>query len=754
MNRKFAGLLLSVALGTSSALAGPQGGQVVAGEGDISNPNRTTTLINQQSNRLVIDWASFNLAPNETVWFNQPSVSAAVLNRILSQNPSEIFGNIIANGQVYLLNPNGIIFGKTAMVNVGGLFATGLNISNSDFMSGNLKFAAPAGQDGGYIINHGVLRAAEGGSINLIGSNIFNDGIIIANLGQVNMVGGSAVTVDFSGDGLMQFQVNGAVTHKMMNARSGAVVTNAGVIEAYGGTVVMTASVAEQVLMQAVNNSGIVQAAAIQNRNGHIYLSGSGGDVVNSGVLDASSTKGNGGSVVMQSTNTSEIQGDGVINVSSATGQGGTVQILGNQVGLFDNASVNANGATGGGTILVGGDAHGAGSVQLANATYIAPDANLSADATQYGDGGQVVVWGTQANNFYGSISARGGAFGGNGGWVETSAHTGLNVLGQVDAAAPNGQAGIWLLDPYNVTIQTGGTAFSNPFTATSTSTIDPANIDSALTGGTNVFVFTNTASNGTDVGNITVDSPITASGAGSLYLEAVGSILLNANIASDGTDPLNVYLWANYGGAAAGTTYSSNAACPTCQVIVGDTANASITTTGGTVDIRTGDASNTGGSVSIGGAGTGSISTGGGGLSIVANGVAFDGAVATGDGNLNVISSGAVSQSQALDVGGTTTISAGTNSISLNNAGNTFTGAISLSNSGANNVLLTNSVATILAGIGIGGNLNVISGGAITQTGALVVTGTSSFSAGANAITLNTAANNFTGAVSLSNSG
>jgi len=195
----------------ASAIAGPQGGQVVAGQGSISQPNSNTTLVNQQSNRLVIDWSSFNLAPNQTVQFNQPSVSAAALNRIFDQNPSQIFGSIIANGQVYLLNPNGIIFGKTATVNVGGLFATGLNISNSDFMNGTLNFSAASGQNGGYIINHGLLQAANGGSINLIGSSVFNDGVIIANLGQVNLAAGSAVTVDFDGDGLMQFKVNGAV---------------------------------------------------------------------------------------------------------------------------------------------------------------------------------------------------------------------------------------------------------------------------------------------------------------------------------------------------------------------------------------------------------------------------------------------------------------------------------------------------------------------------------------------------------------
>jgi filamentous hemagglutinin family protein len=120
-----AGLVLAVS--AAPALANPQGGVVVEGQGAISTPNNNSTLINQQSNNLIVNWNSFNVGANQNVQFQQPSVSAAALNRILDQNPSQILGSIIANGQVYLLNPNGIVFGKTATVNVGALFATGLN---------------------------------------------------------------------------------------------------------------------------------------------------------------------------------------------------------------------------------------------------------------------------------------------------------------------------------------------------------------------------------------------------------------------------------------------------------------------------------------------------------------------------------------------------------------------------------------------------------------------------------------------------
>src|SRR5579864_936644 len=214
-----AGLVLAAS--AAPVLANPQGGVVVAGQGAISTPNVNTT--------------------------------------ILDQNPSQILGSIIANGQVYLLNPNGIVFGKTATVNVGALFATSLNISNSDFMAGKLKFSADAGKDGGVIVNHGVLKAADGGSVNLIGGNVLNDGVIVANLGQVDLVAGHAVTVDFDGDGLMQFEVSGPVLNNMLDADSGAAVTNNGSITANGGSVLMSANTAQQVFAQAVNNGGVVQ---------------------------------------------------------------------------------------------------------------------------------------------------------------------------------------------------------------------------------------------------------------------------------------------------------------------------------------------------------------------------------------------------------------------------------------------------------------------------------------------------------------
>ncbi|MBI2994966.1 MAG: filamentous hemagglutinin N-terminal domain-containing protein, partial [Gammaproteobacteria bacterium] len=163
-----AGLLITA----GSAIAGPTGGQVVGGKGQITTPDANSTFINQQSHNLAIDWTSFNIGKSELVQFDQPSSSAAALNRIFDQNPSQIFGVLRANGQVILVNPNGVFFSPTAKVSVGSLIASGLNITTEDFMAGQYHFAAPAGEDGGLVVNQGLIEAATGGSVSLIGGAV------------------------------------------------------------------------------------------------------------------------------------------------------------------------------------------------------------------------------------------------------------------------------------------------------------------------------------------------------------------------------------------------------------------------------------------------------------------------------------------------------------------------------------------------------------------------------------------------------
>ncbi|MGB1799732.1 MAG: filamentous hemagglutinin N-terminal domain-containing protein, partial [Gammaproteobacteria bacterium] len=238
-----AGLLFGLHAG--AAYAGPEGGVVAAGEGSIATPNATTTNINQVSNNLIVNWQSFNVNANETVNFNQPSAQARALNRIFDQNPSQIFGSINANGHVTLLNSNGLFISPTAHVNVGSLIASGLDISDEDFMNGKHVFFNKDGSEGGQVVNRGLIEAATGGSVTLIGGAVKNEGTIVATAGQVNLVAGKKVTMDFDGDGLMQFTIDEKIlenVHDLDNA-----VTNSGTISAEGGTVLLKGSAAKDV---------------------------------------------------------------------------------------------------------------------------------------------------------------------------------------------------------------------------------------------------------------------------------------------------------------------------------------------------------------------------------------------------------------------------------------------------------------------------------------------------------------------------
>ncbi|MHB8386792.1 two-partner secretion domain-containing protein, partial [Metallibacterium sp.] len=615
----------------------PTGGVIVGGSGSISQSGDTTT-INQSSGLLAINWNTFNVGANATVLFNQPSAAAIALNRILDQNPSLIFGHIDSNGLIFLINTHGIIFGPTAELNVGGLLASTLDMTPTDFMS--RRFNLDAHGAVASVVNYGLINAASGGSVSLLGGQVTNNGLVVANYGHINLDGANRAVLDFGDNGLINIQVTGELK-KQLDAEQAAVINN-GTLRADSGTVILQATAARNLFTNLVNNTGNIIASGISSDGGVVRLVAAGGNTLDSGSIDA------GGM------------------------HGGTVQILSDQnVGVTGN--INASGTQGGGSIRVGGGWQGGEGLPTAAVTYVGPTATLDANATQSGNGGSVVVWGNQGNNFYGTITADGGAQSGNGGQVETSAHTGLNVQGNVDASAVAGLAGTWLLDPWDVTIASGGgTAFNNPFAATATSIIDPAGIDTALTGGTSVVVFT--GSSGSQNGDIVVNSPITASGPGSLYLKAAGSIFLNANISSsNSTTPLNLYLWANYGGTTSGSTYSSNATCTSstlCVVDIGDTGNASITTSGGSVDVETGTG---GGALNIGSTSdTGSINTGGGTLTVNATGIvqsALAGSILAGNATFN----------------------AGAGALTLDSTGNDFTGVVSLNNSGANAVTLNN---------------------------------------------------------------
>ncbi|MGV6393407.1 filamentous hemagglutinin N-terminal domain-containing protein [Pseudomonas caspiana] len=269
------------------AYALPVGGAVSAGSATIGSGGGTTT-ITQTSQNAAINWQSFNVGTGESVNFVQPNASATALNRVLGADPSSILGSLNANGKVFLVNPNGIVFGPGASVNVGGLVGSTRNISDSDFMAGQYNFD---GTGAGSVVNHGTINA-NGGSVALLGANVSNQGVIQAQLGTVALAAGDAFTLDVAGDGLLNVAVNkGALD---------ALVQNGGLIQADGGRVLMTAQSANSLLPSSVNNTGVVRAQTLENHNGTIMLMGDmqSGSVNVAGTLDASAPNGGDGGFV------------------------------------------------------------------------------------------------------------------------------------------------------------------------------------------------------------------------------------------------------------------------------------------------------------------------------------------------------------------------------------------------------------------------------------------------------------------------
>jgi filamentous hemagglutinin family protein len=290
-------ILLSPAGANAATL--PQGGVISVGEGSIVNNGANQLIIKQNTEKLGVNWQSFNVGPDGHVIFDQPGKHSVAMNRVVGSDGSAILGKIDANGQVILINPNGVIFGKDAQVNVGGIVASTLDITDENFKNGKYEFKGGATQ--GEVINHGTLVAAEGGYVALLGKSVKNNGIIKAKLGTAALAAGNAVTLDFAGDGLVNIQVKESTVN--------ALVDNKGLIHADGGNVLMTARASNALLNTVVNNEGIIQAQTIENRAGKIFLDGgtdssASGTVIVAGTLDASAPiKGNGGFIETSGTN-------------------------------------------------------------------------------------------------------------------------------------------------------------------------------------------------------------------------------------------------------------------------------------------------------------------------------------------------------------------------------------------------------------------------------------------------------------------
>lgn len=317
------------------AFALPSGATVVSGDaGFQTSTDGRHMVIDQQSHKLITNWNEFSVRADERVSFHQPGQDAVALNRVIGRNGSDIQGRIDANGKVFLVNPNGVVFGKSAQVNVGGLVASTLDLADRDFLAGNYQFS---GDSGATVSNAGSLQASEGGSIALLGARVSNDGVIQAQLGDVALGAGQGINLNFDGDGLLNLQVDkGSVD---------ALAHNGGLIRADGGQVLMSARSADSLLKTVVNNQGTLEARTLRSAEGRIVLDGGEqGTVRVAGKQDASAIGGgNGGLVLNQGANV-EIQRTAQLDTHADQGATGTWRILSHEVSVAAVGQANAAG--------------------------------------------------------------------------------------------------------------------------------------------------------------------------------------------------------------------------------------------------------------------------------------------------------------------------------------------------------------------------------------------------------------------------
>ncbi len=525
--QKKSGLIISTLLAVQAAYALPQGAQVIQGSASIATPNSNTMNITN-SNNAIINWQQFNIGAGQTTNFIQPNSTSSVLNRVIGNNPSQILGNLNSNGQVFLINQHGILVGEGAHINTNGFFASTLNITNKDFLQGNLNFAEGGLGD---INNKGYIQAGENGNIVLIAPDIKNGGVIEVENGNIILASGESITITSLDNANIEFHVQ-SPDNKVTNL--GSVIAKNGAANLFAGSLRHTGSIRATGLVRDEN--GIIRLVALDKAEV-------------SGTVDVSGEKA------------------------------GNIEILGDVVDIQQGANINASGSINAGEILIGGDQQGLNpDIKNATSTTVATGAQVSADGLGEADGGRVIVFASNDVHIQGEITATGGDIAGDGGFIETSGLKQLDITAIPDASAVNGEAGEWLIDPNNIIIQSTGGNDTNITATVGVGSLYDSNNDgailstetivTALVAGTNVTITTGTAGADTELGNITVNDAINVNlsslaAATSLTLNAHNDINIDANIGNlniFGAD-FNLTLTANTDNANGGSVNFNNTA-------------------------------------------------------------------------------------------------------------------------------------------------------------------------------------------------
>jgi len=415
----FAGVS-TVAL-TSAAFANPQGGEVVAGSAEITTPTSTTTQINQQTDKAIINWKSFNVGADESTVFVQPNASSITLNRIFDSNPSVIAGLVSANGQIILINRNGMMFQAGSRIDTAGLIASTADISNENFLSNKFQFDI-AGTVGASITNEGAITAQPGGLVAIVAPTVENRGIITAKFGRVGIGAGSTFTLDLQGENLVSFPISAELAQQL---------TGGDLKGAEGKYVVLSSEAARSIIEDSLRLSTDTIATAITAAGGKVsftapsaqnWLSASGGGtVIAGGTIDVA-----GGSVALSGT---RVDATGAIQADSANTRGGNVSIDATGVATL-TGTISANGSTGGSVDVKANNLLTAGAVSADGSQGTGGSVSLTAASRQIATSSTRVSANGQAGG--GSIAVSGG----------TSDGAGLFTSGTYTATSSSGVGG------------------------------------------------------------------------------------------------------------------------------------------------------------------------------------------------------------------------------------------------------------------------------------------------------------------------
>jgi trimeric autotransporter adhesin len=706
----------------SLVVALPTDGIVVGGSAEIQQISPTQLTIQQTTDRAILNWQSFSIGANETVRFDQPSINSIAMNSVTGIDPSVILGNLQANGRIFLLNPNGILFGAGAQINVGGLLATTLQIRDDDFMAGRFLFAQDPLKGLKSVVNQGTIHVSDHGFVVLAAPGVSNEGVIVASLGKVVLGSGQGLSVDLMGDGLIKYALSGKVLDYVMGVDGkplSSAVSNTGMIQADGGHVILQAKASGDIFSSVVNQSGVIRARSLDNHGGTVQLLGGEEMLVAATAAGAMRPAGEVSGAVINT---------GMIDVAAGAPNAaqGSVTMVGERVGQFGSIVATGVEGTNGGEVVIASTTR----------TLLASGSTIDVSGSGHSSGGRLRVWSDQDTFFDAgaAILARGGELGGNGGFVELSGKENLGYAGSVNALAPFGSAGTLLLDPRNITIAAAGAAYNpgvnNLFgnTPAVDVTISAGSINAAAA---NVVLQANN--------DITVGSAINMANAGvGIAMQAGRDINVNAAIT---TNNGNISLTANDSSAIA-----ANRLAGTGDIVFG-VAGANLSAGTGNIDLTIGSSAaapfNPGSITTVR-----NLTTTGNITLNSRNTVSLSGAVNAGSGivSINANSDGAGAQGFTMNAGSSiATTNIGVNAVSINvNGAAGGTGAVSLRN------ITTGAGGTLAIATNVGGNMT---GGAISQVaGTTLNVGTAALSIGSATadITLSQATNNF-GTVSVS---